>query len=161
MNTNSDRTQLVTFGVGKELYGIGIQEIQVVLHAQSITAMPNAPEFIEGVISIRDSVIPIVDLHKRLNVDGDINGKKHFVILERETKPLGLIVDDIDQVLNLEPSNFEPIPDAISDSYSDQCIAKLAKLNGNLIIVLDPEFILSRTEEDELSHLDTEMPEGS
>ncbi len=153
MIEKNERGQLVTFRLGGETYGIEIFKIQEVLHLKKITAIPNAPEFIEGVIDIRDRVIPIVDLKKRLNVSSEENGKRRIVVLDLE-RPFGVIVDDISKVLMLDASQYEALPDAVVDDHDEGCITRLAKADDELIIIISPERILTRHEKDALEEFE-------
>jgi len=150
------RDQLVTFKLGAEIYGIDIFKIQEVLNLKKITAIPNAPEFVEGVIDIRDRVIPIVDLKKRLNVSTEENGKRRIVVLDLE-RPFGVIVDDISKVLHLEASQYEVLPETVVGDHDRNCISRLAKSNDELIIVISPERILSRRESETLREFQKEQ----
>lgn len=146
--------QLVTFLLGRETYGIDIFKIQEVLHFQNITSIPNAPEFVEGVIEVRDRVIPVVDLKKRLGIATGTAPKKRIVILDFDEQPLGVIVDDISKVLLLETSNFEALPEAVVGDRDKACIARLAKTDDGLIIVVSPERILTRHEKEALKNFE-------
>ena len=147
---SGEKGQLVTFRLGRETYGIEIFKIQEVLHFQEITVIPNAPEFVVGVIELRDRVIPIVDLRKRLDVGENGGNKRRIVILDLDERPLGVIVDDISQVLLLEPSQYEALPEPVVGDRAKNCIARLAKADDKLIIVISPERILTRREKEVL-----------
>lgn len=157
---NGDINQLVTFRLGKELYGVDIFKVKEVLHYREVTVIPNAPEFVDGVIDLRGKVIPIVDFKKRLGVNGEGTGKKRIVILDL-ARPLGLIVDDISKVLLLEQSDYESLPETAIDEHEKDCILKLAKTDdGNLIIVISPEKILTHSEKAALGDLEGIGKEG-
>jgi purine-binding chemotaxis protein CheW len=143
---SGEKGQLVTFLLGRETYGIEISKIQEVIHFQAITHIPNSPAFVEGVIRVRDRVIPVVDLKKRLGITGESEAKKRIVILDLEDRCLGVIVDDISKVLVLEDANYEALPEAVVGDRENTCIARLAKLDQELIIVVSPERILSKAE---------------
>ncbi len=140
------RRQLVTFQVSRETYGIDIFKIQEVLHFQKITTIPNAPEFVEGVIQVRNQVIPVVDLKKRLGLTEHGASRKRIVILELGERPLGVIVDDVSKVLLLGESDYEPLPEAVVGNQDRACISRLAKTDDGLVIVIAPERILSKSE---------------
>lgn len=138
--------QLVTFRLGREIYGVEISRIQEVIHLQEITAIPNAPEFIDGVIELRDRVIPVVDLKRRLGVAEFGEGKQRIVILDLRDRLLGMIVDDMSKVLMIPESRYEKLPEAVVGDRERNCISRLAKTEEGLIIVLEPERILSEVE---------------
>ena len=150
----NEQGQLVTFYLGRELYGIEIYKIQEVLHFREITRIPNAPEFVDGVIEVRDRVIPVVDLKRRLRVKDEASGKRRLLILDLADRPLGVIVDDISHVLAVSASQYEPLPESVKGENGEGCIARLARAGSRLIIVISPEHILTRQERKQLQDLD-------
>lgn len=146
MRKTEEIGQLVTFRLGCETYGIDIFKIQEVIHLQKISLIPNSPEFVEGVIKVRNQVIPVVDLKKRMGVHENGSDKQRIVILDLNSQLLGVIVDDISKVLQLDASNCEDLPDAVRGDRKKACISRLAKTEDGLIIVISPEQILTRKE---------------
>jgi purine-binding chemotaxis protein CheW len=155
-----DEEQLVTFKLGKETFGIDIFKIKEVLHFHDVTRVPNAPEFVEGVIELRDQVIPVVDLKKRLGLGGVGNGRRRIVILDLPDRPLGIIVDDISKVLHIVLSRFESLPEALVDHGGEGPVSELAKSESDLIIVLKPEKILNRSEREAIVNLEENVAHG-
>ena len=82
LRKDGDAAQLVTFLLGEEMYGIDIFKIREVIHLQKINSIPNAPKFVKGVIKVRNQVIPVVDLKKRLSIKGNVKDKERIVILD-------------------------------------------------------------------------------
>ncbi|MBN2374668.1 chemotaxis protein CheW [bacterium] len=145
--------QLVTFRVGKEVYGIDIFRIQEVIHLRKINAIPNSPDFVEGVIEVRDMIVPVVDLKKRLNIHENGSANRRIVILDLQKRLLGIIVDEIYKVLLLEQKDYETLPDAVLGDRERSCVSRLAKTQDGLINIITPERILSRGEMDALDCL--------
>ncbi|MGA1791397.1 MAG: chemotaxis protein CheW [bacterium] len=146
--------QLVAFRLGREIYGIDIFKIQEVIHLQKITSIPNSPEFVEGVIEVRNQVIPVVNLKKRLGICEDKGDKQRIVILDLDDQVLGVVVDDISKVLQMDSEGYESLPDAVMGDREKACITRLAKTDDGLIIIITPERILSRIEIDTLKDLE-------
>lgn len=146
-----DTSQLVTFILGKETYGIDIFKVQEVLHFQGVTAIPNSPDFVEGVINLRDKVIPVVDLKKRLGVSRESGSKQRIVVLDLDDHSLGVIVDDISKVLTIGTNLYESLPDTVIGDRDKACIARLAKTEDGLVIIITPERILTNIEMNRLS----------
>lgn len=153
----SSRQQLVTFVLGKETYGMDIFKIQEVIHYQEITEIPNSPEFIEGVIRLRDQVLPVVDLRTRLNVREASAGKKRIIVLDLGGKHMGIVVDDISQVLMVDEAAYEPVPEGIVSEKERACISSLAKTDDGIIIILEPGRILRQKEIDQLKNIGREI----
>ena len=147
-----DKGQLVTFRLGHETYGIEIFKIQEVLHYQEVTAIPDAPEFVEGVIRVRDRIIPVVDLRKRFGIKDGQDAKKRIVVLDLE-RPLGVVVDDISRVLKLGPEDYEALPETVVGEHERRCIARVAKTDTELVIIITPEWILSSRENEALGKM--------
>ena len=143
---SDDTTQLVTFRLGQEIYGIDIFKIQEVIHSQKIRSIPKSPRFVEGVIELRNQVIPVINLKKRLGIQEDDGEKRRIVILDLDGRLLGAIVDDITKVLKLEGKSYEVIPDILMGEREKTCITRLAKTEEGLIIIISPEQILSKRE---------------
>ena len=161
MRKIEDGTQLVTFRLGQETYGIDIFKIQEVIHLQKISSIPNSPKFVEGVIDVRDQVIPVVNLKKRLGVREDGGDKQRIVILDLDEQVLGVIVDDISKVIKLESKNYEILPDAVMGEGEKACITRLAKTEEGLIIIISPERILSRREKKALKDFEQTQKQES
>lgn len=139
---NKESGQVVTFKMGKEIYGIDIFKVKEVLSMMDVTAIPNAPDFVKGVVQVRERVIPIIDLRKRLGLEKASGAKSRIVILDLE-RPIGFVVDEIDKVVNLKQAQIEAVPDAVVGDVESSCIGNLAKCDDRLVILLSPEKILS------------------
>ena len=136
--------QLVTFRLGKEIYGIDILKIQEVVNDIGVTHLPNAPDFIEGVINLRGKIIPVVDLNRRLSLAGSGERRHGRIIVLDLHRPLGIHVDDISTVLRLPPERFEHIPENAASESGAGCFCWLARTDDDqLVIVLNPVRLLS------------------
>ena len=104
--------QLVGFIIGKEYFGVDILMVQEIIRSTPITAVPNSPDFIEGVINLRGSIIPVIDLRKRLNLlaKGESYNKEDIwiVILDVDGRVTGFIVDKVTEVMKIQESSIEP-----------------------------------------------------
>jgi len=98
--------QVVSFRVGSEDFGLGIQRVQEIIRHQALTRVPNSPAFVEGVINLRGKVIPVIALSKRFGVLEQQHhyGQSRIVILEVNGMVLGFIVDSVPQVLRIPVS---------------------------------------------------------
>jgi purine-binding chemotaxis protein CheW len=147
--------QLVTFQVGTEEYGLEINSITEIVRPHRITPLPRMPEFIEGVINLRGTIIPIVDLRKRFALATiHDNPRKMRMMITRGAvngaagtgrKPLGLVVDGVNEVLHVPKKDIEPAPEAATGASAD-FITGMGKVADRLIILLDITRILSQQE---------------
>lgn len=152
----TQQRQMVVFELEKELYGVDIHQVQEIIRVPSITHVPRTPDFVEGVINLRGSVIPILDLRKRFGFGpGGDDEDKRIVVVEMADKTLGVIVDAVTEVLLVDEASVEP-PSPYIVSVDSQYIVGVARLEEQLIIVLDLNQVLSMGEMDELTLLEKE-----
>ncbi len=105
-----DSTNLVTFRLGNGEYAIDIMQAKEIIKMEKITLIPNAPEFVEGVINLRGNIIPIIDLKKRFNLE-ETEGDKNtgIIIVKIEDVDMGIIIDAISKVVSISNSDI-PTP---------------------------------------------------
>jgi purine-binding chemotaxis protein CheW len=129
--------QLVTFKLENEEFGVDILKVQEINRMLTITKIPNAPSFVEGVINLRGKIIPIVDLRKRLGFNSRAYDKStRIIVVELEGLILGFIVDSVSEVLRVSESTVEPPPSIMGGIESDY-IEGVGKLDDRLLILLE------------------------
>src|ERR1700682_4707327 len=129
--------QVVGFRIGKETYGVRIGAVREIVRVPEITAVPSAPEIIEGVINLRGKIIPVMDLRKRFGQVYTVADKKNrILVVEIENKLVGLIVNAASEVLKIPPAEIEPPGSVFADGESGY-VTGVGKLKGRLIIMLD------------------------
>ncbi|NPV25944.1 MAG: chemotaxis protein CheW [Firmicutes bacterium] len=134
--------QLVAFILGTEEYAADILLVQEINRLLKITRVPKAPEFIEGVINLRGNVIPVFDLHKRLDLgkrkDTD---RTRIIIVQVNDIRAGLIVDGVTEVLRLKADQVE-LPSTLDSTVALDFIAGVGKLNDRLLMLLKIDKVL-------------------
>jgi purine-binding chemotaxis protein CheW len=150
-----DSIQLVTFQVGTEEYGLDISSITEVVRPLKITPLPKMPAFIEGVINLRGVIIPVVDLRNRFELKTIKNDQRKMrMIITRgavhgtagaSSGLLGLVVDNVDEVIHVPKKDIDPAPEAATGRNVD-FITGMGKVGDRLIILLDIASILSQQE---------------
>lgn len=152
----SGEVQLVSFLVGKEEFGADILMVEEIIRMVSITRVPNAPHFVEGVYNLRGRVIPIIDLRKRLNVEKIENTRKtRIIVVDVEGKITGFIVDSVLQVLRIPKHTIEPAPSIVVAGIDSEYITGVSKLEDRLLILLDFRKILTMREKKELVEVES------
>ena len=150
--------QLVGFIIGKEYFGVDILMVQEIIRSTPITAVPNSPDFIEGVINLRGSIIPVIDLRKRLNLlvkdEGYNKDDIWIVILDVDTRITGFIVDKVTEVMKIQESSIEPPPEIVVAGLKSQYIRGVCKIDKRLMILLDFNRILMLDEIKKLKEID-------
>jgi purine-binding chemotaxis protein CheW len=138
--------QLVIFDLAAEAYGVDIGTVREIIRVQEITHVPNAPDFVEGVINLRGKVIPVVDLRKRFGLaTGEQTAESRIVVVDIAGEDIGVMVDAVAEVLRITGDSVEAASSIITtaDSYY---ILGIAKLGERLIILLDLDKVLSQEE---------------
>lgn len=154
--------QLVGFIIGKEKFGVDILSVQEIIRKTPITAVPNSPEFIEGVINLRGSIIPVIDLRKRLNIlkhrKEENNGEPvtWIIIINVDGRVTGFIVDAVTKVLKIQRNTIEPPPDIVVAGLKSQYIHGVCEIDTGLLILLDFSKILDMKEVRKLKDFDKE-----
>jgi purine-binding chemotaxis protein CheW len=147
---SSELLQLVSFKIGNEEFGVDILKVQEINRMMQITKVPNAPEFVDGVINLRGRIIPIIDLRIRLGmVKREHDKSTRIVVVELDGKTVGFIVDEVSEVLRIPVNITEPPPPMVAGINADY-ITAVGKLEDRLLILLDMEKVLSEKEKAEL-----------
>jgi purine-binding chemotaxis protein CheW len=137
---------LVGFRVGRETFGVPISMVREIVRVPEITAVPNAPEHIEGVINLRGKIVPVVDLRRRFGQKDLATSKKNrILVVELADKIVGLLVQSASEVLKIPPSEIET-PDNLLQESEQNFVTGVGKLHGRLILLLDLGRILQRGE---------------
>lgn len=144
--------QLVIFRLAGEEFGLEIAQVREIIRMQNITPMPQAPEFIEGVINLRGQIIGVMDLAKRFGLKAQTKTEKsRIVVVEIKENTVGLIVDEVPEVLRIAEEQIGPTPEVIQSQVHSEFIRGVGKLEDRLIILLGAEKILSQEEAKKMS----------
>lgn len=142
-----EQQQYLTFVLGKEMYAIGILQIREIIEYGSVTTVPMMPGFVRGVINLRGSVVPVIDLAARFGRPPcEITRRSCIVIIELTTEDehqeLGIIVDAVSEVLEIPATDIEPAP-AFGAKIRTDFIAGMGKVNDRFVILLDMHNVLA------------------
>lgn len=149
----ADLLQLVSFKVGEEEFGIDILKVQEINRMLKVTKVPNAPDFVEGVVNLRGRIIPVIDLRKRLSIESkDHDHKTRIVVVDIEGNIIGFIVDEVNEVLRISKDIIENPPELVSRVNSD-FITAVAKLEDRIIILLNLNHLLQKDEQQMLEEI--------
>ena len=146
-------SQLVVFNLANEDYGVNIAAVDGIVKMQSITRVPHAPSFVEGITNLRGEVLPVVDLRKRFSLPlADISKDTRIVNVEVDGIKVGMIVDAVAEVLRVAEEDVES-PSPLVTTIESAFITGIAKVDGRLIILLDLAKVLSTVEQADLRAL--------
>ncbi len=142
--------QYLTYKLGEEVFALEITKVREVLEFMTVTKVPRAPDFIRGVINLRGSVVPVVDLRMTFGMTKTERTLSTCVIIAEmtvngETTVLGAMADSVQEVVELGPDQIEPAP-KIGSRLINEFIVGMGKLNGRFIIILDVDRLFSAEE---------------
>ena len=138
--------QLVSFTLADEEYGIEITKVQEIILLGEITRVPQTPPFIKGLINLRSTVIPIVDLRLRFGLtEQPATDETRIMVVNVRGKTIGIIVDAVSEVLRISHDQIAPPPPTVAGLERDY-LTGLVKLDKRLLILLDIDQILVQEE---------------
>jgi purine-binding chemotaxis protein CheW len=132
--TDPQARQLVVFTLGAEEYGVPITLVQEIIRYTAPRPIPGSPPHVEGVINLRGRIIPVVDLRSRFGAFGERPEEAKIVIVELSEATVGIIVDEVKEVLTVSGDQTEPPPEGAGDA---EYLEAVAKLEGRLLVILD------------------------
>ncbi|HGX92577.1 MAG TPA: purine-binding chemotaxis protein CheW [Candidatus Tenderia sp.] len=154
ISLDADTDQYLTFMLAGEEYGVDILRVQEIKGWDSVTPIPNTPQYIKGVINLRGTIVPIFDLRERFGLEPIPYGPTTVVIVlkvmrEGESRTMGVVVDAVSEVYNIKEEELKASPD-FGASVSTEFVQGLATIEETMIIVLDIDFLLNSSVADEL-----------
>jgi purine-binding chemotaxis protein CheW len=142
----SEVNQFLTFSLGAEEYGIDILKVQEIKGNSAITHIPNAPKHVKGVMNLRGTVVPVVDLRAKFGMEAVEYGKFTVIIVVMVgQKVSGLVVDAVSDVLNIAPADIRPAPD-FGASCDTRFISGVASIGEKLAVLLEIDKLLNEEE---------------
>jgi len=150
----AEETQLVVFKLktGEQVceYGVPITKVQEIIPMANPTKLPQVPDFVEGIINLRGKIIPIIDLKKRFGMNAsEVSSESRSVVVEVDGQTVGIIVDEVSEVLRLPQDSIEPPPSVIGGITADYLIG-VGKIEDRLLILLDMDKVFSDAEKEKL-----------
>ena len=141
--------KVLIFCLNDEYYAANIDDVERILRFKNATPMPDAPDFVEGVINYEDVVLPVINIKKKFKLKDDIKTVEEPKVISMKIgdKRLGIIVDSVCEVSNIARSKYEETPDITKNSINNY-VKGLIKLEDKIIILINIENILSEQEEE-------------
>lgn len=139
---NTGTMQLVSFRLANEEYGVEITKVQEIILMGEITRVPQTPDYIKGLINLRSTVIPIVDLRLRFGLaQEETSDETRIMVVNVAGKTIGIIVDAVSEVLRISHEQISPPPPTVA-GLGREYLTGLVKLDNRLLILLDIDKIL-------------------
>lgn len=145
--------QFVVFKLGDEKYGVDILNVSTISEYLEITRVPDAPNYVQGMINLRGDIIPVINLKRRFNIpETEVSDETRIIIYTIDGVAIGFLVDEASQVLRVDDNDIEETP-AILRGADREYISGVGKYNNQIIILLDFSKILSDAERAEIEKL--------
>lgn len=145
--TNAAAGKYLTFLLGRESYGISVLKVREIIRLTAITAVPQMPGYIKGVINLRGKIIPVVDLRTKFNLPEAETTERTCIVVVQVTQgaglqiQMGLVVDDVEEVINIGTGDIEETPD-FGEQLDTQYLLGMAKIKGAVKSLLDIDRVL-------------------
>ncbi|HHU91711.1 MAG TPA: purine-binding chemotaxis protein CheW [Halanaerobiaceae bacterium] len=155
-NVQQEEQQFVVFSVGKEKFGVDVNQIKQVIPVMETTYIPNSPAFVKGVINLRGDIIPIIDLAGKLSlqrVEVDEEKKRIIIVELKDIQNVGMLVDNVTEMIRIDADEISDAPDLVKAVHSDY-IQGVAKVNNQLLILLNLNKVLTSEELIELGNIE-------
>jgi purine-binding chemotaxis protein CheW len=137
MNEDTQHGKFLTFSLGKEVYGIEIKFVTEIIGIQPITAIPEAPNYVKGIINLRGKIIPVIDVRLKFKKEEiDYNDRTCIVVVDISEVSIGLIVDKVAEVLSIQDDCIVPPPD-VKTGFNNRYIKGVGKVDNEVKLLLD------------------------
>ncbi|HLZ20160.1 MAG TPA: chemotaxis protein CheW [Smithellaceae bacterium] len=148
----TEARQYLTFKMEEEIFALDVGKVREILDYTTITKVPQTPDYMKGVINLRGSVVPVVDMRLKFNMPAQDRTVDTCIIvveitIEQEQTILGALVDSVQEVFELEPSQVEPAP-RIGTKLNTDFILGMGKRDDSFVIILDIDRVFSSEELD-------------
>ncbi len=134
--------QMVSFHLGAEIYGVEITKVREIILMCEITEVPQTPHYVRGLINLRNTVIPVIDLRTRFGLPTmEQSQDSRILVIHIGQKMVGIVVDGVDEVLRISTDQIAPTPDTVV-SMGNEYLNGLVKMENQILILLDIDKIL-------------------
>lgn len=142
-----DTVQVIVFNLGDERYGVDISQVREIIRPSQITRIPNAPDYVEGVINLRGQITTIINLRKRFGMESKpIDNNTRIIVVEFDNAVIGMMVDTVNEVKYLSTADIEDLPSIITAREEAKFLKGVGKLPDGLLIMIDLNKVLSEDE---------------
>lgn len=139
---NVDSSEFLTFTLGAEEYGVDILKVQEIRRYDTVTRIPDTPDFIKGVVNLRGTIVPVIDLRQKLKFErADYDAFTVMIILNIAQRVVGMVVDSVSDVMQLSAEQIRPAPE-FGASVDTRFITGLGAIDDRMLILVDIEKLL-------------------
>lgn len=147
LNNNEARgelTQLVSFHLDQEEYGVEVLKVREIIRMITITHMPNTPSYVEGIINLRGKVIPVISMRRKFGLmDAENSSQTRIIVMDIGGELTGFIVDSVSEVIRISGGEIQPSPSAASGGADQEFITGVINHGERLLVLLDLDRMFS------------------
>jgi len=148
-----ENEQFIIFVLNDQKFGINVLKSREIITVDNLTFIPETPDFVKGIINLREEIIPIINLNKKFNLKKHKNSEDKVIIISVNDTLIGFAVNEIDEIKKIHSKNISEAP-YITRQIKKDYIQGVAKLEGELIILIDIENVFSQSEINKLHDLE-------
>ena len=147
-------TQFVIFKLNDEEYGVNIKQVQEIGTYQKATFVPNSPEFIQGIINLRNVVIPVINLKARFRITNNnvVDDNTRMIVMNISEGQFGFVVDGASEVISIDENDIEETPEMLMGPER-RYISGIGKVGDRLLVLLDMEQLLNEDEQRQIESI--------
>lgn len=153
------KTSYINLTIGTESFAISVYKVLEIIQFEQLTRIPNASDYVPGVLNFRGSIVPVIDMHKRFNVENTGSADKMVVVVDVVNKDknvlMGLLVDQVTDVIEFEYKNIKAVPD-LGIKYNPEFLEGFIEFDEQFVMVLNIDRVLNVNELAEVSQISHE-----
>lgn len=150
---DSMKGKFLTFSLGAEVYGIEIRYVTEIIGMQTVTEVPDLPEYVRGIINLRGKIIPVIDVRLRFHKPPrEYNDRTCVIVVDIDGIAVGLIVDTVAEVLAIAETEIVA-PPQVNNSFHHRFIKAIGKAGGDVKLILDCDRLLNTDEMTEIESI--------
>lgn len=137
--------EFLTFTLGKEEYGVDILKVQEIRGYDAVTRLPDAPDYIKGVINLRGTIVPVIDMRVKFRLEAKVDALTVMIVLNVADRVVGMVVDSVSDVVQLTGEQIRPMPE-VGTGIDRRFLTGIGALDERMLILLDIEGLMTSTE---------------
>lgn len=145
MHADVAADEFLTFTLGEEEYGVEILKVQEIRGYDTVTRLPDAPDYIKGVINLRGTIVPVIDMRLKFGLHAEYNALTVMIVLNIADRVVGMVVDSVSDVIRLDPEQIRAVPE-LGVGIDRQFLTGIGTLEERMLILLDIERLMTSAE---------------
>ena len=137
--------EFLTFTLGQEEYGVDILKVQEIRGYDAVTRLPDAPEYIKGVINLRGTIVPVIDMRVKFRLEAKVDALTVMIVLNVANRVVGMVVDSVSDVVQLTAEQIRAMPE-VGTGIDRRFLTGIGALDERMLILLDIEGLMTSTE---------------